>query len=242
MQVKWLLKYLDASTSTWKLILDCWLARTSLGRAAILSSIPAKVLTKSMRGNIALPQFWSQALEALRALALTQTSLSRDGMLSQPLWDNRHHPPPKIPTSSPGCSAQSAAGLRAGHRGAGCSRPPGYPRTPARTKSPPYTAIDCGAFSRGFLRFYKFFFVKRFLHGGAFSRLTLTLGDVGCWAFPPIVRLVGVLISRELVLVCLFIRGSLLSLGPGAEGRSHYLGVVARLYGCPPASRASSSG
>eukprot|EP00962_Isochrysis_galbana_P017125 scaffold4920_cov129-Isochrysis_galbana.AAC.1 len=42
MQVKWLLKYLDASTSTWKLILDCWLARTSLGRAAILSSIPAK--------------------------------------------------------------------------------------------------------------------------------------------------------------------------------------------------------
>eukprot|EP00962_Isochrysis_galbana_P016560 scaffold4749_cov137-Isochrysis_galbana.AAC.8 len=96
MQVQWLLKYLDASASTWKLLLDCWFARTSLGRAAILSSIPAKVLTKSMRGNIALPLFWSQALEALHELALTQTSLSKDGMLSQPIWDNRHHPPPKL--------------------------------------------------------------------------------------------------------------------------------------------------
>eukprot|EP00962_Isochrysis_galbana_P006068 scaffold1640_cov111-Isochrysis_galbana.AAC.29 len=90
MRVKWLLTYLDASVSTWKLILDCWFARTSLGRAAILTSIPAKVLTKSMRGNIALPQFWSQALDALHELKLTQTSLSRDGMLSQPIWDNRH--------------------------------------------------------------------------------------------------------------------------------------------------------
>eukprot|EP00962_Isochrysis_galbana_P013974 scaffold3966_cov126-Isochrysis_galbana.AAC.7 len=50
-----------------------------------------------MRGNIALPLFWSQALEALHELALTQTSLSKDGMLSQPIWDNRHHPPPKLP-------------------------------------------------------------------------------------------------------------------------------------------------
>eukprot|EP00962_Isochrysis_galbana_P031861 scaffold10404_cov117-Isochrysis_galbana.AAC.4 len=54
-----------------------------------------------MRGNIALPQFLSQALEALHALALTQTSLSRDGILSQPIWDNRHHPPPKIPPLIP---------------------------------------------------------------------------------------------------------------------------------------------
>eukprot|EP00962_Isochrysis_galbana_P054051 scaffold25575_cov118-Isochrysis_galbana.AAC.3 len=50
-----------------------------------------------MRGNIALPQFWSQALEALHELELTQTSLSRDGALSQPVWDNRHYLPPKIP-------------------------------------------------------------------------------------------------------------------------------------------------
>eukprot|EP00962_Isochrysis_galbana_P008715 scaffold2424_cov122-Isochrysis_galbana.AAC.1 len=97
MQVKWLLKYLDASVSTWKFILDCWFARSSLGRAAILSSIQAKVLTKSMRGNIALPPFWSQALNALHELPLVQTSLSRDGALSQPIWDNRHYPPPKIP-------------------------------------------------------------------------------------------------------------------------------------------------
>eukprot|EP00962_Isochrysis_galbana_P015064 scaffold4316_cov116-Isochrysis_galbana.AAC.4 len=50
-----------------------------------------------MRGNIALPPFWSQALGALHELPLTQTSLSRDGALSQPIWDNRHYPPPKIP-------------------------------------------------------------------------------------------------------------------------------------------------
>jgi hypothetical protein len=36
MQARWLLKYLDASDSTWKKILDCWFARTSLGRAAVL--------------------------------------------------------------------------------------------------------------------------------------------------------------------------------------------------------------
>eukprot|EP00962_Isochrysis_galbana_P026781 scaffold8345_cov121-Isochrysis_galbana.AAC.2 len=41
----------------------------------------------------------------------------------------------------------------------------------------------------------------------------------------------GVSISRELV--CLLVRRSLLSLGPGAEGRSHYLGGGS-LYGCPP--------
>eukprot|EP00962_Isochrysis_galbana_P005893 scaffold1586_cov116-Isochrysis_galbana.AAC.5 len=41
--------------------------------------------------------------------------------------------------------------------------------------------------------------------------------------FPPYCAFVGVLISRELV--CLLVRRSLLSLGPGAEGRSHYLGV-----------------
>jgi hypothetical protein len=45
LQVKWLLKYLDASTSSWKAILDCWFARTSLGRAAILSDINPKILT-----------------------------------------------------------------------------------------------------------------------------------------------------------------------------------------------------
>eukprot|EP00962_Isochrysis_galbana_P050245 scaffold21698_cov122-Isochrysis_galbana.AAC.1 len=97
------IKYLDASVSTWKLILDCWFARSSLGRAAILSSIQAKVLTKSMRGNIALPPFWSQALGALHELPLTQTSLSRDGALSQPIWDNRHFTP--LPRSPHACVA-----------------------------------------------------------------------------------------------------------------------------------------
>jgi hypothetical protein len=97
MQVKWLLKYLDASTSSWKTILDCWFARTSLGQAAIFSNLNPKILTQSMRANIALPLFWRQALEALRELSLTQTQLTHEGALSQPIWDNMHFPPPSIP-------------------------------------------------------------------------------------------------------------------------------------------------
>jgi hypothetical protein len=87
MQAMWLLKYLDASDSTWKKILDCWFARTSLGRAAVLSSIPMKNFIQSMRVNIALPTFWRQALFALRELPLTLTilSISTDGALSQPI-------------------------------------------------------------------------------------------------------------------------------------------------------------
>jgi hypothetical protein len=77
-------------------ILDCWFARTSLGRAAVLSSIPMKTLTQSMRGNIALPTFWRQALAALRELPLTLTNLSTGGALSQPKWDNLQFPPPSI--------------------------------------------------------------------------------------------------------------------------------------------------
>jgi hypothetical protein len=97
MQARWLLKYLDASDSTWKKNLDCWFARTSLGRAAVLSSIPMKTLTQSMRGNIALPTFRRQTLAALRELPLTLTNLSIDGALSQPIWDNLHFPPPSNP-------------------------------------------------------------------------------------------------------------------------------------------------
>jgi ubiquitin len=96
MQVKWLLKYLDASDSTWKTTLDCWFARTSLGRAAILAKINPKILIQSMRGNIALPKFWRQALDALHELPLTQIQQSQDGAMSQPIWDNRHYPPPPI--------------------------------------------------------------------------------------------------------------------------------------------------
>jgi hypothetical protein len=50
-----------------------------------------------MRGNIALPVFWRQALDALKELDLTRIQLSTDGALSQPIWDNRHFPPPPIP-------------------------------------------------------------------------------------------------------------------------------------------------
>jgi hypothetical protein len=50
-----------------------------------------------MRGNIALPLFWRQALEVLRELSLTQTQLTHEGALSQPIWDNRHFPLPSNP-------------------------------------------------------------------------------------------------------------------------------------------------
>jgi hypothetical protein len=50
-----------------------------------------------MRGNIALPLFWRQALDALKELDLTRIQLSTDGALSQPIWDSRHFPPPPIP-------------------------------------------------------------------------------------------------------------------------------------------------
>jgi hypothetical protein len=49
-----------------------------------------------MRGNIALPRFWRQALDALKELDLTRIQLSTDGALSQPIWDNRRFPPPPI--------------------------------------------------------------------------------------------------------------------------------------------------
>jgi hypothetical protein len=57
MQVTLLLKYLNTSKSTWKRVLDCWFARTSLGRAGVLTTISPKILTKSMRGNVTLPSF-----------------------------------------------------------------------------------------------------------------------------------------------------------------------------------------
>jgi hypothetical protein len=81
-------------------ILDGWFARTSLGRAAVLSSIPIKTLIQSMRGNIALPTFWRQSLVALRELPLTLTNLSTDGALSQPIWDNLHFPLRESPSST----------------------------------------------------------------------------------------------------------------------------------------------
>jgi hypothetical protein len=50
-----------------------------------------------MRGNIALPLFWRQALDALKELDLTRIQLSTDGAPTQPIWDNRLLPPPPIP-------------------------------------------------------------------------------------------------------------------------------------------------
>ena len=94
LQAKWILNYLNARRAVWKHALDAWFCRTGLGRGAVLSTIPPKTLTRSIRGNPALPAFWKDALAHFRALRINRSLLSREGALSQPLWRNRHEPPP----------------------------------------------------------------------------------------------------------------------------------------------------
>eukprot|EP00962_Isochrysis_galbana_P035916 scaffold12338_cov119-Isochrysis_galbana.AAC.5 len=76
---------------------------------------------------------------------------------------------------------------------------------------------------------------------GLFTSCT-TFDSTPTWYIHGGCALVGVLISRELV--CLLVRRSLLSLGPGAEGRSQYLGGGSPLplFTVATPSRASSSG
>ena len=51
LQAKWILNYLNARKALWKHGLDAWFCRTGLGRGAVLSTIPTKTLTGSIRGN-----------------------------------------------------------------------------------------------------------------------------------------------------------------------------------------------
>eukprot|EP00962_Isochrysis_galbana_P021261 scaffold6282_cov119-Isochrysis_galbana.AAC.1 len=60
-----------------------------------------------MRGNIALPPFWSQALDALHELthAYSDIPIAIEGRGTERyiptdnryIWDNRHYIPPKLP-------------------------------------------------------------------------------------------------------------------------------------------------
>ena len=59
LQAKWILNYLNARKATWKHALDAWFCRTGLGRGAVFSTIPPATLTHSLRGNPALPTFYS---------------------------------------------------------------------------------------------------------------------------------------------------------------------------------------
>ena len=70
LQAKWILNYLNTRKAIWKhaLELDAWFCRTGLGRGAVLSTVPMKTLTRSIRGNPALPAFWKDALATFRSL------------------------------------------------------------------------------------------------------------------------------------------------------------------------------
>ena len=61
LQAKWILNYLDARQAQWKQVLDAWFCRTNMGRAAVLSTIPANKLTDGITGTSKLPGFWKQA-------------------------------------------------------------------------------------------------------------------------------------------------------------------------------------
>lgn len=96
LQTKWILNYLNARKALWKHGLDAWVCRTGLGRGAVLSTIPTKVLTGSIRGNPALPVFWKEAIANFRKLDIQPSFLTREGALSQPIWHNPHIPPPGV--------------------------------------------------------------------------------------------------------------------------------------------------
>eukprot|EP00962_Isochrysis_galbana_P022884 scaffold6858_cov112-Isochrysis_galbana.AAC.6 len=59
-------------------------------------------------------------------------------------------------------------------------------------------------------------------HALSIAKVVAERAESACRLPSYLCALVGVLISRELV--CLLVRRSLLSLGPGAERSSHYLG------------------
>jgi hypothetical protein len=71
LQVRWLTRYLDPTRGTWKLVLDAWFAdRFAEGRGAVFSTISIKHMTEAtVEGAVsALPEFWKDALTALRGM------------------------------------------------------------------------------------------------------------------------------------------------------------------------------
>ena len=91
LQVKVLLRYLDATRGEWKDALDAWLARLPEGRGAILTRYPINTLTRSNSGRSTyLPALFKRALFALRDMTLTPMVpgevTCREEALAEPYW------------------------------------------------------------------------------------------------------------------------------------------------------------
>ena len=89
---KAVLQYMNATRGEYKLILDYWLARGSMGRGGICTDVPVKKLaasaTKGRHG--CLPLFWRKALASFRGLKLTPVQfdsfISRNEARAEPFW------------------------------------------------------------------------------------------------------------------------------------------------------------
>jgi hypothetical protein len=92
LRVQWLLKYLDASKGQWKLILDCWFARSRFNRGQIFLLKPIDNMIGPMKKDgskdSCLPKFWKSALFELRELGLKRGQTTPLGAESQPLRYN----------------------------------------------------------------------------------------------------------------------------------------------------------
>ena len=76
----------------YKLILDYWLARGSMGRGGICTDVPLKRLTASAtKGrHCCIPIFWRKALGSFRELKLVPIQpglfVNRNEALAEPFW------------------------------------------------------------------------------------------------------------------------------------------------------------
>ena len=92
-RARWIFRYLDATRSEFKYVLDAWFARTGLGRAAVFSTVPIESLTKSTTyRQPALPPFWKRALCDFRELKIVRFHPrifeTAEEALALLLWDN----------------------------------------------------------------------------------------------------------------------------------------------------------
>jgi len=93
LSIKILIRYLDASTGDWKLLLDAWLARTPEGRGAILTTYTIGDLTRSNSYRVThLPRIYHNAINALRKLTpipmrAGEVTTKEEGR-AEPLWES----------------------------------------------------------------------------------------------------------------------------------------------------------
>ena len=95
LQSKAMLRYIDATRSEYKLILDVWWARGTMARGAVCSTAPIRLLCKSATPGrqCRLPAFWRVALRSFRELKLVPVNPTRctscDEAKAEPLWASR---------------------------------------------------------------------------------------------------------------------------------------------------------